>query len=453
MQDDVARRLLERLEQRVGGRVVHRVGALEHEHAPGAPRTACATRRPRRTGRRRRAASRARRSGRPRSGRGASRAWARARALAGRAPSRESSSAANSRAASRLPEPAGPWNRYACDGRPSQRGAEHGGGVGMGLEDAARRMIQACGSVTRAADHGRGARRRRQDHAGGRADARARRARARAARAARAGRGRAVRAHPRARQGPGAARRPARRGAALRGGARAARRASSCVPLLDAGEWVLLDRFVDSSLAYQGAGRGLGHRGDPRAQRVRHRRPDRPTARCCCGSIRRSGARGIAGREADRLERRARRSSPRSARAYDALAAAEPERFAVIEADRAPRAVLADALAALDLLAAAPEHHQDEREQEADRAQHLRVAQAAAHDHRADEARRRRARRTRPTGPRPAAGAATPACPPSVSRVRRRPPPRASAARPPTPRPASRRGSWRTGRRACPRPP
>src|SRR5436309_11553310 len=29
-------------------------------------------------------------------------------------------------------------------------------------------------------------------------------------------------------------------------------------PWLAAGRWVLLDRFVDSSLAYQGAGRGLG---------------------------------------------------------------------------------------------------------------------------------------------------------------------------------------------------
>src|SRR5579863_1637911 len=29
-------------------------------------------------------------------------------------------------------------------------------------------------------------------------------------------------------------------------------------PLLGAGNWVLLDRFVDSSLAYQGAGRELG---------------------------------------------------------------------------------------------------------------------------------------------------------------------------------------------------
>src|SRR2546423_3089949 len=29
-------------------------------------------------------------------------------------------------------------------------------------------------------------------------------------------------------------------------------------PLLDSGVWILLDRFVDSSLAYQGAGRELG---------------------------------------------------------------------------------------------------------------------------------------------------------------------------------------------------
>ena len=36
---------------------------------------------------------------------------ARARAFSGSAASRESSSAANSRAASRLPDPAGPWNR------------------------------------------------------------------------------------------------------------------------------------------------------------------------------------------------------------------------------------------------------------------------------------------------------------------------------------------------------
>jgi len=55
-------------------------------------------------------------------------------------------------------------------------------------------------------------------------------------------------------------------------------------PALDAGRWVLLDRFVDSSLAYQGAGRG-----HPRA---RGRRPGRSAAAACGrGPARRSRTR------------------------------------------------------------------------------------------------------------------------------------------------------------------
>ena len=50
----------------------------------------------------------------------------------------------------------------------------------------------------------------------------------------------------------------ARAEALLYAAARAQLVEEALVPLLDAGVWVLLDRFVDSSLAYQGAGRELG---------------------------------------------------------------------------------------------------------------------------------------------------------------------------------------------------
>src|SRR3954466_6837022 len=46
--------------------------------------------------------------------------------------------------------------------------------------------------------------------------------------------------------------------ALLYAAARAQLVAEQLVPLLQSGQWVLLDRFVDSSLASQGAGRGLG---------------------------------------------------------------------------------------------------------------------------------------------------------------------------------------------------
>jgi dTMP kinase len=137
--------------------------------------------------------------------------------------------------------------------------------------------------------------------------------------------------------------------ALLYAAARAQLVAEQLVPLLDGGQWVLLDRFVDSSLAYQGAGRGLGIEEirTLNAFATGGLEPDRTLLLRIDPAI---GAARIAGREADRLERAGGAFFSEVARAYDALAAAEPQRFAVIEADRPPERVLADALAALEPL-------------------------------------------------------------------------------------------------------
>ncbi|HVW16839.1 MAG TPA: dTMP kinase [Solirubrobacteraceae bacterium] len=123
-------------------------------------------------------------------------------------------------------------------------------------------------------------------------------------------------------------------------------------PALDAGRWVLLDRFVDSSLAYQGAGRGLGVEqvravndfgtGGLRPDRTLLLRVDAATGR------RRADARAEA---PDRLEGEADGFFAVVAAAYDELAATEPARVRVIDAARAPDEVLAQALGELaDLL-------------------------------------------------------------------------------------------------------
>jgi dTMP kinase len=139
--------------------------------------------------------------------------------------------------------------------------------------------------------------------------------------------------------------------ALLYAAARAQLVAERLEPLLADGRWVLLDRFVDSSLAYQGAGRGLG------VEEIRTLNlfatggltPDRTLllridARA---GLARAGGRGEG---ADRLEREELAFFEATAAAYDALAAAEPERFAVIDAAQEPDAVVRDCLAALEPL-------------------------------------------------------------------------------------------------------
>jgi len=123
-------------------------------------------------------------------------------------------------------------------------------------------------------------------------------------------------------------------------------------PALAAGRWVLLDRYVDSSLAYQGAGRGLGidavrainafGTGGLAADRTLLLSID-PAA----GRARRGG------RDArpDRLEVEPDEFFAAIAAAYAELAAAEPGRVRVLDAGAPPERVLAAALAELsDLL-------------------------------------------------------------------------------------------------------
>jgi dTMP kinase len=124
-------------------------------------------------------------------------------------------------------------------------------------------------------------------------------------------------------------------------------------PLLDDGAIVLLDRYVDSSLAYQGVARELGveHVQLVNAFATGGLEPDRtlllrisPAA----ARARQSGRGGLP----DRLEREDEEFFACIAAAYDELAAAEPQRIRVLDASFTPATVLADALSALgDLLA------------------------------------------------------------------------------------------------------
>jgi len=113
------------------------------------------------------------------------------------------------------------------------------------------------------------------------------------------------------------------------------------LPLLDDGALVLLDRFVDSSLAYQGAGRGLG------VQQVRAVNlfatggltPDRTLfLRIAPESGRlRQQERAL---QADRLEQEGEDFFTAIADCYEELAIAEPERFRTIDASQSPARVL-----------------------------------------------------------------------------------------------------------------
>ena len=120
-------------------------------------------------------------------------------------------------------------------------------------------------------------------------------------------------------------------------------------PALAAGRWVLSDRFTDASFAYQGGGRGqpIERIADLEQWAADGLRPDLtllldlPVAQ----GLARAGARGAA---ADRIEQEQADFFERVRAAYRARAAAQPQRFRLIDASQPLPAVLQQVAAAID---------------------------------------------------------------------------------------------------------
>jgi dTMP kinase len=145
---------------------------------------------------------------------------------------------------------------------------------------------------------------------------------------------------------PGTGSLDARAEAMLFAAARAQTVASVIRPALAEGKVVVCDRYVDSSLAYQGSGRGLGETDIlslnvwatqglfPDLVILLHIEPELGLAR--------------SNDEPDRMEREGGSFLARVADAYLRIAEEHPERFVVIDASRDPAEVFDDVRAAID---------------------------------------------------------------------------------------------------------
>jgi dTMP kinase len=129
--------------------------------------------------------------------------------------------------------------------------------------------------------------------------------------------------------------------------ARAVHLANLVEPALRAGRWVLCDRFIDATYAYQGGGRGLSADtiGQLETLVLGARRPDltllldAPVEQALGRARQRN-----AGAAADRFESERAEFFERVRDAYRARAAAEPGRIAVVDASQSADRVAAQIL-------------------------------------------------------------------------------------------------------------
>ena len=116
-------------------------------------------------------------------------------------------------------------------------------------------------------------------------------------------------------------------------------------PALSAGTWVLCDRFTDSTRAYQGAGQGVDAAAIDALERmvVADTRPDLTLILDVPAEtgLARMGQRGG---HADRYETMHLTFHQRLRRGFQTIAAGEPDRCAVVDADRDVDCVAADVL-------------------------------------------------------------------------------------------------------------
>lgn len=119
-------------------------------------------------------------------------------------------------------------------------------------------------------------------------------------------------------------------------------------PALQAGRWVLSDRFVDSSLAYQGVAGGLGLEAvrDINGFGIGEWFPDRTLVLVSPEGAERARARD--GDTSDRIGRRSAAYHAAVEEGFRTVASNEPDRVRLIDASGIPEAVTARLLAALE---------------------------------------------------------------------------------------------------------
>ena len=126
-------------------------------------------------------------------------------------------------------------------------------------------------------------------------------------------------------------------------------------PALERGQWVICDRYADSTIAYQGYGRGM----DPEQLQMLNDYAtgglwpeitfllDLPVEEGLGRALARNGREGLTQSEG-RFEAEALAFHQRIREGFLARAARWPERFRVLDASQAPETVLAQAMACLE---------------------------------------------------------------------------------------------------------